>query len=280
MKKIGFVDYYLGEWHANNYPQWFREASEKLGLDYVVAYAWAEKDVSPVNNVTTEQWCREQNVTQCETLEELCEKSDVIVVLAPSDPDKHLGYAETVLSYGKRTYIDKTFAPDYQTAQQIFALGEKTGTPFFSTSALRYAKELDTFTGADHLIVAGGGRNFNEYMIHLVEMAVKVLNDPARRVKVEIMGKQRLCRVETQNGKEALLLFSTAGGYSINGELPSGKYEQVAVNSDFFPNLLTEILRFYETGEAPFDPQQTLEVMRVRTALLQAEKTPDVWVEL
>ena len=25
--KIGFVDYYLDEWHANNYPQWIREAS-------------------------------------------------------------------------------------------------------------------------------------------------------------------------------------------------------------------------------------------------------------
>ena len=23
--KIGFIDYYLDEWHANNYPDWFRE---------------------------------------------------------------------------------------------------------------------------------------------------------------------------------------------------------------------------------------------------------------
>ena len=26
MKKIGFVDYYLSEWHANNYPAWIEEA--------------------------------------------------------------------------------------------------------------------------------------------------------------------------------------------------------------------------------------------------------------
>ena len=42
MKKIGFIDYYLSEWHANNYPDFIK----KLTDDYEVAYACAEKDVS------------------------------------------------------------------------------------------------------------------------------------------------------------------------------------------------------------------------------------------
>lgn len=29
MKKIGFIDYYLSEWHANNYPIWIKEICEK-----------------------------------------------------------------------------------------------------------------------------------------------------------------------------------------------------------------------------------------------------------
>ena len=37
MKKIGFVDYYISEWHANNYPTWIKEACEKLGTEYKVA---------------------------------------------------------------------------------------------------------------------------------------------------------------------------------------------------------------------------------------------------
>ena len=48
MKKIGFVDYYISEWHANNYPEWIKRASEKLGTDYLVSYAWAEENLSPV----------------------------------------------------------------------------------------------------------------------------------------------------------------------------------------------------------------------------------------
>ena len=39
MKKIGFVDYYISEWHANNYPGWIEEACKKLSVDYKIAYA-------------------------------------------------------------------------------------------------------------------------------------------------------------------------------------------------------------------------------------------------
>ena len=106
MKKIGFVDYYLSEWHANNYPAWIKEACENAGLDYELAYAWAELDTSILDGVTTDQWCEKFGATKCDTLEELCEKSDVIVILSPSFPEKHLPYAEVVLKYGKRTYID------------------------------------------------------------------------------------------------------------------------------------------------------------------------------
>ena len=93
MKQIGFVDYYISEWHANNYPAWFQEAAEKLGVEYQVAYAWAEKDISPVDGVSTDEWCEKMGVERCHSLAELCEKSDVIVILAPSNPEKHLEYA-------------------------------------------------------------------------------------------------------------------------------------------------------------------------------------------
>ena len=119
MKKIGFIDYYISEWHANNYPKWISEASERLGEDFKVSYAWAELDVSPVDGVTTDEWCEKFGAEKCETLAELCEKSDVILLLAPSNPEKHLQYAKAVLPYGKTTYIDKTFAPDLATAEEI-----------------------------------------------------------------------------------------------------------------------------------------------------------------
>ena len=53
-KKIGFVDLYLSEWHADNYPVWIKEA----GAEYEVAYAWAETDISPVSGKSTDDGAR------------------------------------------------------------------------------------------------------------------------------------------------------------------------------------------------------------------------------
>ena len=171
-KKIGFVDYYISEWHANHYPEWIAQANEALGTDYEVAYAWAELETSPLDGVTTAQWCEKFGAVPCDTIAELCRKSDFIIVLAPSDPQKHLQYASEVLPFGKRTYIDKTFAPDYATAKAIFDIAKAHNTPFFSSSALRYATEIAGIAPLRSMILTGGGSNFNEYSIHLVEMMV------------------------------------------------------------------------------------------------------------
>ena len=41
MKKIGFIDLFIDEWHANNYPNWFRTAPRAAEFD--LGYAWEEK---------------------------------------------------------------------------------------------------------------------------------------------------------------------------------------------------------------------------------------------
>lgn len=278
MKKIGFVDYYISEWHANNYPEWIKRANEKLGTDYLVSYAWAEENLSPVYGETTDEWCGRKGVTRCDTIAELCEKSDVIIVLAPSNPEKHLQYAKEVLPFGKRTYIDKTFAPNLKTAEEIFKIAEQCGTPFFSTSAMRFADELNKLKGANNLIITAGGGNFPEYMIHPVEMSVKLLEDPVKKVKVEKLGEQRICHAETENGKRASIVYSPLEVTSINCETKEGDYTHIDISSEFFIKLIEEIIKFFDTGLLPFDIKQTLEVMRFRDALLNAENADENWL--
>lgn len=280
MKKIGFVDFYISEWHANNYPAWFKEANENLGLDYEVAYFWAEQDVSPVDNVTSAEWAEKMGIKQLDTLEELCEKSDVIVLLAPSTPEKHLEYAKVVLPYGKRTYIDKTFAPDLEEALKIFEIAEKYNTPFFTTSALRYAEELKEFTDVKNLVITGGGRLFEEYLIHNAEMAVALLKDRIVKVKTEKMGKQYFCRAVTENGNEIGIVFSQGLGYSITAENSKGELLHKDVTSSFFLNLIADMLGFFEDGKTPFDNKETIEVMRLRAGLIKAAEQDGKWLEV
>ena len=279
MKRIGFIDDYISEWHANNYPLWIREINAELGTDYAVCYAWAERDVSPVDGVDTDAWCEKMGVTRCDSIDELCQKSDVIVILAPSTPERHLTYAKAVLPYRKPTYIDKTFAPDLATARQIFALAKEYGTPFFSTSALRFADELASFSNLQYLTVTGGGSSLEEYIVHTAEIAVCLLREPARRVHVEARGRQRLCRLITEGGKDALIVYDPCIGFTVAGEDTEKKSRYTAIRSDFFRNLMRKILQFFESGIPPFDPNQTLLVMQMRDAILSAEKTPDTWVD-
>ena len=279
MKKIGFVDFYLSEWHANNYPNWMKAVAAEMGAELELAYAWAELDVSPIDGVTSAEWCEKYGATLCSSLEELCEKSDYIAILAPSDPDHHLPLARTVLKYGKPTFIDKTFAPNSAEANEIFAIAEQYGTKFFSTSALRYGTELEKFEGFTNIIVTGGGSNLPEYLVHIVEIAVKVLQDPIKRVKMEYKGNIRFCHAETVSGKLATLMYMPGFGYSIAGMDADGKGRHKMIASPFFNVLMGEIIKFFQTGEYPFDPAETREVMRVRDAILACDATPGVWVE-
>lgn len=283
MKTIGFVDYYISEWHANNYPKWIKEINEALGFDFVVKYAWAAKDVSPVDGKSTEKWCEEYGIEQCSTIDELCEKSDYILILAPTNPETHLKYAEVALKYGKNTYIDKTFAPNYETAVKIFELGKKYGTKFFSTSALRYASELDDYSkGCETVTVIGSGASVEEYVIHQTEMLVKLMGIGAKRVKSVNAYDQHIFTVEYKDGRKANIVFMSNYGTptAFIPYLKEGKSKFIQVTSDFFKSLIAAILKFYVDGEIPFDCAQTLEVMKVRDAIIKAENNSEQWIEI
>ena len=280
MKTIGFVDYYLSEWHANNYVGWLKDASEKLNEDFVVKYAWAELDKSLVDGVTTDEWCEKYGVQKCETLKELCEKCDYIIVLAPSNPETHLRYAQEVLTYGKNTFIDKTFAPDYQTAKEIFDIAKKHNTKFFSTSALRYATELDAMLDSRSVITTGGGSNIDEYIIHQAEMVVKVLNAKVQKVRVEKLSEtQYVSTVVFEGDKMATLAFAPCYPFNVCVETAQGTSMQRAITSEFFPILMLEILKFFVTGELPFDVNQTLEIMKLREGIVKGKLNAGNWME-
>jgi len=278
MKKIGFVDYFISEWHANNYPAWIDRIAAEMGVDYKVAYAWAELETSPVDGKTTAEWCEKFGAEPCATIDELCEKSDVIVILSPSNPETHLRYAEAVLKHGKRTYIDKTFAPNAKTAKEIFALGEKYGTPFFSTSALRYATELDVVDAPDSLLVTGGGSNLPEYFIHLGEMVVKKMG-AVKCVKATANGSQWIIQAKTASGKDATMIWGASMPYGAY-MTKDGKETWKSLKSPFFDGLIADMLNFFETGKASFDPSETLEVMALRDAALAAVENPGEGIEV
>ena len=117
-------------------------------------------------------------------------------------------------------------------------------------------------------------------MIHLIEMAVSLLKNPAKKVNVEHFGKQRICSVITENGAKAAIVYSPALTYCVTAENSEGEIVHKKIASEFFLNLITDILRFFENGTVSFDVQETLEVMRLRDGILKADLAEGEWIEL
>ena len=280
MKKIGFIDYYLSEWHANHYPAWIKEACSGRGEDFTLSYAWGEI-VSPKDGKTSAEWCAEYGAENCGSIEEVCERSDAIFLLAPSDPEKHLEYAERILKFGKPVYIDKTFAPDLATARRIFAAGESGGAPFFSTSALRYATEIGDLHGVSSIMTTGGGSSLQEYCIHQIEMIVKVMRASPLRLKVESAGeKQYLAIVDFDCGKRAAMMYSPEMPFSVCANMDDGSSVYREITSDYFKILIGKILDFFSDGILPFDKQQTLDAMNIREKILCGADKNGEWISL
>ena len=266
--KIGFIDLYLSEWHANHYPEWLKQACP----DCEVAYAWAEESVSPVDGRTSGEWCEAFGVTLCKTAGEVCERSDAIIVLAPSDPQVHLRLAELVLPYGKPTYMDKTFAPDTETAAKIFALARKYKTPLFSTSALRYATE----TEGDFVKVftTGGGRSAEEYLIHQAEMIVKILGVGAQSVQALPAADTVTVQVNYADQRQAGMLYGAKLPFALSLTDGNGKQEYRPAKSDYFQILMAKIAAFFQDPTPPVSEEETMEVMALRQSALAAIARP------
>ena len=58
--------------------------------------------------------------------------------------------------------------------------------------------------------------------------------------------------------------YRTDYPFAIAWESANGTKGNAEIVSDMFVYLLENILKFYESGELPFDSAQTLEVMRIR----------------
>ena len=267
MKRIGFIDHYISEWHANKYPAWLKEAGEAIGEELIVTAVYAEEDTSPVDGRTTAEWCAAYGARAYGSIEELCRDVDFLFILAPDSPEKHLPYANVALPFGKPTYIDKTFAPSLAVAEEIIALSERYGAPMYSTSPLRYATELDgiaprgfeTFSGGPHL---------SDYIVHPLEMIVKVMGCDATVSAVTRTATGCDATLNYPDGRTAIMHYDPAtSGFAIAAD-----GVRVPIASPFFPRLITDVVRFFFDHTPPFDRAETRAVMRLSDEILAKTK--------
>jgi len=281
MVKIGFIDYYLDEWHANHYPEMIRELT---GGEMEVTCAWAHSEPPAAKNRRSNaQWSKDYGVELVDSIEEVIARSDCLVVLSPDNPEMHELLCQLPLASGKRTYVDKTFAPDKATAERIFANAEAHGTPCFSSSALRFASELDEIDlGSIYKIYSEGPSSLSVYAIHQIEPIVRLMNARAKRVMFLGDEKHPSYMVEFEDGRLVQMHHRDSAGrtFRITTVTEDNKAVHHEIKSKFFKLFVDAMIRFFETGDAPVSHEQTIDVMAIRSAAIEACTTPFMWVEL
>ena len=75
------------------------------------------------------------------------------------------------------------------------------------------------------------------------------------------------------------MVYAPAFGFAACGDTKEGKSVNKPIQSDFFKNLLVDILRFYKTGETSFDINQTLHIIKIHDGVIKAMNNLDTWIE-
>ena len=276
MFSIGFIDYYLDEWHANNYPQWISEAS---GGEMAVTHAYAMAD-SPQGGRSTAQWCKDMGVTRCGTIDEVIACCDGLIVLSLDHAEMHEALCEKPLSSGKPVYVDKVFAPDLAAAKRIFAFAAKSGTPCYSSSALRYAVEYADLPKSDiRAVCSQGPGKFGTYSIHQIEPIVMLMRTPASRVMALPAEKGVHLCIAFEDGRWATMTcFEANSPFSMN-LLISGENRALKVESDFFKPFIRDLVEFFRDKRERVPHSETLEIIGLIEAGAKAIEKPYTWVE-
>ena len=282
-KKIGFIDYSIDEWHANNYPAMIRNSSRKD--EFEVHLAWEEITKPGVRNL--EKWCVDFEVKAANGIEQVVEECDCIVVLAPSDPQVHEKLSDLALRSGKPVYIDKPFAPDLAAARRMIEKAAAHHTSMMSSSALRFGSDLqkavyETLAGEKAYFASslGGGGSFWEYSIHQIEMLVMLLGTGASRVMQCGRGDSQLMLIDYPDKRRGVVNRMKCHGFQVAFEHGNEECQAIKEMPDFFQCFIEAMLEFFVTCKPCVCPEEMLEVAALVETGIKALESPDSWVKI
>ena len=200
----------------------------------------------------------------------LLSKVDV-VLLESIDGRTHLAQARPVIAAHKPVFIDKPLAATLQDAREIAHLAKAAGTPWFSSSSLRFgaigAAKPDGATG----IATWGPGPFEPhhylelawYAIHPVELLYTLMGPgciEVTRIAGEnedvIVGRWKDGRLGTVR---AIRPYSDYGAVIARGRETTVLHPKAAEATDYRP-LVEQIARFFTTGRPPVPNEETLEI--------------------
>ena len=214
-----------------------------------------------------------------DTIEELCQNVDAVLVESV-DGRPHLEQVKPVFKARKPVFIDKPMAGSLRDVREIFRLAKEAKVPLFSSSSLRFSKDTQAVRGGSI-----GEVTYAEtygpcelephhpdlfwYGVHGVEALFTILGTGCETVqrgtnsagKIEVIGTWK-------GGRKGV--FRDDKGF--HGLAKSKKGEASAGSFDGYVPLVAEIMKFFQTGVAPVQPEETIEIFAFMEAADESKR--------
>jgi predicted dehydrogenase len=292
--KIGIIG--LDTSHAPAFTNLFNAEnpkSELAGFRVVAAYPYGSRDIkSSMDRIPGYiDQVKEMGVEIVDSIEDLLQKVDV-VLLETNDGKPHLEQARAVFKAKKPVFIDKPVAGSFADALKIYQEAEAAGVPMFSSSSLRYQKNVhavrhqnkigkvlacDAFSPAT---LEPSHPDLFWYGIHGVEILFAAMGigcESVSRISTQdeevVVGIWKDGRIGTfrgmRNGKHDYggTAFGTEGNLFFG---PFEGYEPLAI----------EIATFFKTKIAPIDPRESLEIYAFMEAADESKRNGGEGIKL
>ncbi len=256
-----------------------KAAGDMAGFKVVAAFPGGSQDIPSskdrVGKFTDD--LKAAGVEIVDSIPKLVEKVDV-VLLESVDGRPHLEQARPVIEAKKPLFIDKPLAGSLADALAIADLAKKNGTPWFSSSSIRFGPKLQALKSDPKVGDIAGAEAWSPcpteehhpdlfwYGVHGVE-ALYTLMGPGcvsvQRTKTEgaelVVGVWKDGRIGTFRG-----LRDAKGDYGAIAFGKKGVGSQLGFEG--YQPLAVVIAKFFKTGIAPIPPEETLELIAFMAA--------------
>lgn len=222
-----------------------------------------------------------------DSIDELLKEVDC-VLLETNDGNPHLEQAIKVFRAGKPCFIDKPLGATLADAIAIYAMADKYGATFFSSSALRFTPanqqlrrgEAGEIIGADCYSPHSPEPthpDFGFYGIHGVETLYTILSTGCNSVSRVSTEQGDVVTGAWKDGRIGTFRAIVKGPHIYGGTAYTTKQAIAAGGYVGYKPLLQEILNYFRTGKVPVSKEETIEIFAfMKASNMSKERDGDV----
>jgi predicted dehydrogenase len=199
----------------------------------------------------------------------------VLVVDDTGGGELHAKLARPFLEAGLPVFVDKPMTTEYADAVALFDLADARGVPLLSCSALRFAVEIEAAkdelaaVGTLSSIVSVGPGDWFYYGVHAVELLGVVTGTGASWVHRHALPEKDITVIGYEDGPAAVVETLRDAAYifhltAFGADGFASAHVQDAMG--FYTNTMQAFATMAETGVAPLQRDQTLEVIAILEA--------------